>query len=161
MGSSDFTPLQYAARPPKARKWVPRIAVLIAFIAIAVLAKRDGPMLVRRARILYWQHECLVYTPNFDRPVLELLKGDPVGTPVIASCFQTFAGLLSQPGYWGSKGAVFLHGVRTSDGIPCVVEIDLSQGTVSPSKSPVWFCGTTVIELGDIWHEPQFAWGPY
>jgi hypothetical protein len=88
MPSSNLTPsaapLDYAPAP-RNRRWIYRATFVSLLLGLSLVAWKRGPTWWRRAEILYWQHQCLQFSPVADTVVYEedptaaaaLLAGNP------------------------------------------------------------------------------------
>jgi hypothetical protein len=63
---SQAVNLDYASAPSKRRRWLRRGILLVLVLGCTLAGWRWGPYAWRQGRILYWQHQCMIYTAGPD-----------------------------------------------------------------------------------------------
>jgi hypothetical protein len=151
--------LAYAARPHHRGRRVRQIGVLVALVVVGIQAARHGPRTYERARLLYWQHRCLTYTPPpgqvvYDRP------DDPPVTVVLRGCVPTRQFAAGSPGTaapvpkcWAelSAAAGWAPGTSPSTG---------PAGAAGPAGRPIAFLHERRTPAGRrrlvvLWYDPD------
>ena len=60
-GPSQCKAIDYAAAPPRGRRWAIRAIGILLLLVVGYLGYRFAPWAWREARVLYWQRQCLGY----------------------------------------------------------------------------------------------------
>ena len=66
-----INPLDYTPAPPRRKKWLRRGVLPLLVVATAIASYRWGPPAWRQVEILYWQRQCMEYSPSADTVVYE------------------------------------------------------------------------------------------
>jgi hypothetical protein len=122
--------LEYAPPPSwHRRRWFRRTVLLVCVFAIAAAGWRWAPEKWQRAKLLYWQRQCLNYSPSADEVVYDQ---EPGGAPL----------LLYKPGYqkW-SRGGFEGGTLATASKVPeCYRRFQEEEsGTTYVMQNPVLF----------------------
>jgi hypothetical protein len=151
--------LPYAPRPPKYQRIVTRLAASILMCATILILAHDLPFLWRRAKLLYWQHQCMTYQPN---PKSIVARWDARGAlnPLVPIAWQNYYPLLSPPG-GKSDGTAFLGERVSPSGHRRLVVVELERHGGPPEhgrqNTITWnvYFMARVIQPGTINREPQ------
>jgi hypothetical protein len=96
------------------------LIVLLVTVLLLFLGDRYGVAAWRRTQLLYWQRQCMRYSPPPDRVVLDSADGGTtVYTPPCWNNFRRAAGL--RP---ASSPLLFIGERRMKDGTPVLVVVD-------------------------------------
>ena len=159
--------LEYSSVPlPWYRRRKMRLLLLFAaLVAVAFAGWRWGPRLLMRARISYWQHECLSYTAPADQvvyedaisaPALIWEHSHPVGNgPSIEStcpqvmarsirCWDKLCRLTGRSGT-PTEGMIFLHRRNDPSGKQWLVAVQIDNR----SWNSLSFSGLAVLRAND------------
>lgn len=141
-------PLNYAPTPPQWRKWIRRAAWTGLLLIAGFATWLWGPRAWQKAKILYWQRQCMNYIAPVDQIVYEenpetvlLLEADPnyrIGrwsdatnssiTPAIRYAYRDASVLKNllvlTTSYSRLDPVVFLHERRTPSGKPRLIYIE-------------------------------------
>jgi hypothetical protein len=146
-------PLIYAPppRPWHRRERARRVLALVAIAILSLASYRWGPPVWNQARMLYWQRECLAFTPPPGQMVWDdgLPSGGSMKTPHGAAPPVCWARLQRCIGGTGAPGALaLLHELRSKNGVRRLVAIgDTGMGGLMP------LC--VVIEPGSLRTSPK------
>ena len=151
--------LQYAPRPPRGRRIIRRLSVLAVVAAVAGSSAWWFPRLRENAQMFYWQRQCMAHavppaTVVHDRP-----DGPPNTAPrvmLVPPQWTSLYGSISPPGL-RSEGTVFLHAMKSREGIRRLVAVDEVDGgplTSNRHVQYVEFCWR-VIEPGSVLTRPR------
>jgi hypothetical protein len=146
--------LHYEVPQPLHRRQITtrRVIILIIALSIGGLASQF-PRLLRRAQLLYWQHQCLGYSLSPTQMIMSIPAGHsvkPSAVPFIAAPWRELYTLMSRPGM-RSDGTVFLHELISPAGHHRLVAVNMS---VSLNQSLIE-CGSRIIKPGDLISEPK------
>jgi len=156
--------LHYAPPLPlHRRRAAARLLIGFAIVVALLIFSRRLPLLSRRARLLYWQHQCAQYQLPDKTTVLDLPTPGlaPPGLVLVAPPWQKFYNYLSPPGMQ-SDGTPFLGELVSHTGVHRLVAVDLHRNKVidySASSNGKWLtlvsCDSRVFELGTFFHDPR------
>jgi hypothetical protein len=119
-------PLNYAPKPPAARRVWRRVYRLISALAIIVAAVAWGPGTWRHAESIYWEQKCLHFLQPPNHVVLEMNRGNVLHWEVCVPQSR-FEGERRFP----ALGTIFLHEMRRPNSMRCLVS--LSDSPIGPS----------------------------
>jgi hypothetical protein len=161
VSSSEAEPheLHYAPSTPSRRLHLVRWLLLSALLAAVVLSLRWAPILWRRARILYWQRQCMTYDAPQDAPVTGYRTRGRVTITVIPEPWQKLSQLLSPFGGVSSCGTAFLHERMSPSGHRRLVAVDLHLPGPLTGHDTGLECDQNVLVPGGILSEPTAS--PY
>ncbi len=149
--NSEIHPLHYAPRPSWNRRYLGRIAVLLAILSVLALSPRWGPRLWRRVQVLYWQQKCLSYQPPRGQIIFRA-NNDHVSGSVIALPWLALYSRLSPPGFI-SQGTAFLHERVSPGGNRRLVAVDVYLFATNLASSTEF--NARVLSLGGLKTEPN------
>jgi len=158
--SQSPPPLNYAPPPPMHRRKIFRrwIALVVA-LAVAASSWWWGPIASTRVQLMYWQHQCMVYTPTTNQLIYD--QGSRVGQT--AAAWSKFYGILSPPGF-RSDGTLFLHEMRKQNGERRLVAVDVDLTNFNHAITPenmrieAW---ARVFKLGSVTQQPIEVYSGY
>lgn len=150
-------PLEYAPAPPwQRRRWFRRMVIAVCVLAFTAAAWRWGPEKWQRAKLLYWQHQCLHYSTSADEVVFDespngdsvLLKKPgyvrwlrPDGNGAVMAdasnlpgCYCCLQAVLSSLPRTPEDPVVFLHERRSHSGLRYLVVLRASPFSTLPSQ---------------------------
>jgi hypothetical protein len=170
MGESGAV-LEYAAGTPRPqwRRWA---VVIVGLLLVGMVISYRQPIL-RRGRLLYWQHRCLTYTRPARTPVLTTQPSAaqdrdylpyPRGYPprplmwygTSPECWRELEGL-RWPGLQGARSGfglrtVFLHERVSPAGHRRLVRVESIYGN---ALQPQYGYDVTVLAPGTLWRDPK------
>jgi hypothetical protein len=117
-------PLNYAPKPPAARRvwrWVYR---LIFAAAIIVAAAVWGPGIWRHAESIYWEQQCLAFLLPPNHVVLEMDRGNVLHCEVCVPRVHLEG--IDHSRIILSDGTIFLHEMRRPNGMRCLTSLTFS-----------------------------------
>jgi hypothetical protein len=118
---SSAPPLNYAPRQPPQQRWSRWLFFASVLLAIAASSLWWLPTEYRRLQMVYWQRRCLAYTASADHVVFDPNSTTPVQSPVPWTRFYS----IYSPPWFRTAGTLFLHELKTPNGEPRLVALDL------------------------------------
>ncbi|MGA2440862.1 MAG: hypothetical protein ABSH08_07875 [Tepidisphaeraceae bacterium] len=117
-------PLNYAPKPPAARRVWRWVYVLIFAAGSVIAAVQWGSGLWRRAESIYWQQKCLRFLQPPSHVVFEMNRGNVLHDEICVPRIH-FEGIDNSRTVI-SDGTIFLHEMRRPNGTRCLMSLTFS-----------------------------------